>query len=73
MVKSWHHFRLEESGAWLTMEYDKYVIDSSILSDEIIPEKNVQMGRVTKNLEKLELNVTNVALYLDGFIRGGSH
>jgi hypothetical protein len=31
------------------------------------------MGRVTKNLDKLELYVANVALYLDGFIKGGAH
>ena len=73
MVKSWHHFRLEESGAWCTMGNEKYTVDSSILSDDIHPETNVQMGRVTKNLEKLELYVANVALYLDGFIQNKSH
>ena len=31
------------------------------------------MGRVTKNLEKLELFAANVSLYLDGFIKNNSH
>jgi hypothetical protein len=41
MVKSWHHFRLEQSGAWTTMANDKYIVDSSVLSDDIHPETNV--------------------------------
>ena len=73
MVKSWHHFRLQQSGAWCTLGQDKYIVDSSILSDDIHPETNVQMGRVTKNLEKLELFAANVSLYLDGFIKNNSH
>jgi hypothetical protein len=31
------------------------------------------MGRVTKNLEKLELYVANASIYLDGFIKNNSH
>lgn len=43
------------------------------MSDDIHPETNVQMGRVTKNLEKLELYAANTQLYLDGFIKNNSH
>ena len=65
MVKSWHCFRLECSGYWTSLG-DKFVVDSSILSDTIHPVTNTQGGRVTKNLDKLELYVADVTLYLDG-------
>ena len=42
------------------------MVDASILSDLIHPESNIQGGRITKNLEKIEIYVTNVSLFLDG-------
>jgi len=58
MVKSWHIFRMEQTGYWVGLG-DKCVVDSSISNDTIHPVTNVQGGRVTKNLEKIELFVAN--------------
>ena len=69
MVRNWHYFRLEESGYWYSMG-DKYVVDSSLLSDAIHPQTNVQGGKLTKNLDKLEFYVANVSLFLDGHESG---
>ena len=66
MVKSWHCFRLEQSGGWTSLSSDKYLVDSSILTDIIHPQTNIQGGRVTKNLEKLEIYISSANLYLDG-------
>ena len=50
------------------------MVDCSILSDTIHPTTSVQGGRVTKNLDKIELYVTDVSLYLDGSVlEGGLH
>ena len=66
MIKGWHCFRLEETGQWTALGNDKYLVDSSILNDTIHPQTNTQGGRVTKNLEKMEIYVSNANLYLDG-------
>ena len=68
MVKNWHCFRLEESKQWTSLGSDKYLVDSSILSDTIHPLTNIQGGRVTKNLDKLEIYVSNTQIYLDGSV-----
>ena len=74
MVKSWQCFRLEASGKWCALGDDRYVVDSSLTSkDSVHPDTNIQMGKVTKNLEKLEMFVANVYLYLDGFVNGKNH
>ena len=65
MMKSWHCFRLETSTYWSSLG-DKYLVDSSILNDAVHPLTNVQGGRVTKNLDKLEIYIANVNIYLDG-------
>jgi hypothetical protein len=65
MLKSWHYFRLERSTFWKSVS-DKYVVDTDILNDTIHPVTNTQGGRVTKNLEKLEVFVANLRIYLDG-------
>lgn len=58
MVRSWHIFRLEQSGYWVGLG-EKCVVDISIYNDTIHPATNVQGGRVTKNLEKIEIFVGN--------------
>ena len=65
MIKSWHCFRLEASGFWTSLG-DKFLVDSSILSELIHPQTNIQGGRVTKNLEKLEIFTSDASVYLDG-------
>ena len=66
MIKNWHCFRLEQSGQWLMLGDGKCIVDSSLM--ELVPnlETNIQGGRVTKNLEKIEIFVANSELYLDG-------
>ena len=59
MVQTWHCFRLEASSHWTSLGSHKYLVDSSILSDTIHPLTNIQGGRVTKNLEKVEIYVSN--------------
>ena len=41
MVKSWHCFRLEQSSYWVSLGGDKFLVDSSILSDVIHPDTNI--------------------------------
>lgn len=65
MVRSWHCFRLEKSQNWTSIN-DKFVVDSSIMTENIHPQTNTQNGRITKNLDKLEIYISNVQLYLDG-------
>lgn len=65
MVRSWHYFRLEESGYWYSLG-DKYIVDSSLQSDAIHPQTNVQGGRITKNVDKMQIYIANVSLFLDG-------
>jgi len=66
MIRNWHAFRLENSGFWTALANDSFLVDSSILKDTIHPESNIQGGRVTKNLEKVEIFITNSQIYLDG-------
>lgn len=63
MIKDWHCFRLEASGYWVSLG-DQCVVDISLTTDTIHPTTNVQGGRVTKNLEKLELYVADPKLFL---------
>lgn len=65
MLRSWHCFRLEKSTNWTSIN-DKFVVDSSIMTDTHHPQANVSNGRITKNLEKLEIYISNVQLKLDG-------
>jgi hypothetical protein len=66
MIRNWHSFRLENSGYWTALKNDSFMVDSSLLKEIIHPDTNVQGGRVTKNLEKLEMFIMNAQIYLDG-------
>lgn len=70
MVRSWHSSRLENTGNWTSLGNDSFLVDSSLIDREQILEP----GRITKNLQKLEIYVSGVQIYLDGIShKNGKH
>ena len=59
MLRSWSYFRLSASGFWKIIN-DKFLVDSSISEDLPLPVSSIQNGRISKNLLKLDIAISNV-------------